>query len=701
MGLTRFVLAVHCHQPVGNFGWVLEEAYRTAYLPFLEILEKHPKVPVVFHFSGTLLDWFEDRRPEFLKRLRNLVRRGQVEFMGGGYYEPILPMVPEPDAVGQLSRMNRMLQRLGLDRSDARPGLRTQRRAGGKKGGEGITGAWLAERVWEATLPSLFGQAGIRYTVVDDRHLERAGVKEEDRFGFFLTEDRGHPLALFPSSKRLRYLVPFKPVEEVIRALEGYRSDDPKVVVLADDGEKFGLWPGTHAWVYQEGWLENFFRELERHSDWLKMMTFRQCLKTLPPLGKVYLSYGSYEEMDDWSGGFFRNFLRKYPEADAMHKKMLWISNRLREFSTDHGPRTTNSLFNKARQHLYMAQCNDAYWHGIFGGLYLRHLRRGIWQQLLESERILDQRERKRDWVKAEALDIDADQEPELLLRSESTTLLLDSNRGGQMLEWSDKELGLNLLDTLTRRAEPYHERLRQRKELALSSAALEEGSASRPDLPVSIHERQEEAGGLGLADLLVVDRYRRAGWMDRLFPLEEDVHSVARGGGREMGDFVEGPYEGTLRRQRDSVQAVLTRRGRVRIEGVDHPLTLKKTVTLPAKGRAITVTYQWANASAHPVSFLFGSETNLALKDAHVNRIGQARGIRRFSVTDPAARLSVGWAFSRPAQLWHFPLETVSDSERGMERTYQGVSLTFLWPLTLSGRGSWQVRWEVRWECC
>jgi alpha-mannosidase len=46
------------------------------------------------HYSGVLLEWLEERHPEFFDQLRELCGRGQVELLGGGYYEPILLSIP-------------------------------------------------------------------------------------------------------------------------------------------------------------------------------------------------------------------------------------------------------------------------------------------------------------------------------------------------------------------------------------------------------------------------------------------------------------------------------------------------------------------------------------------------------------------------------------------------------------------------------
>ncbi len=125
-------LALHNHQPVGNFGWVFGDVYETAYRPMLDALDRHPGVRLALHYTGPLLDWLRAERPEFIERLPGLVARGQVELLGGGYYEPVLASLPERDRVGQLRKMADEIERI------------TGRRP---------RGAWLAERVWEPDLP--------------------------------------------------------------------------------------------------------------------------------------------------------------------------------------------------------------------------------------------------------------------------------------------------------------------------------------------------------------------------------------------------------------------------------------------------------------------------------------------------------------------------------------------------------------------
>ena len=62
-------LAIHNHQPVGNFGWVFGDVHDQAYRPMIDALDRHRGVRLSLHYSGALLEWFRAERPEFLDAL--------------------------------------------------------------------------------------------------------------------------------------------------------------------------------------------------------------------------------------------------------------------------------------------------------------------------------------------------------------------------------------------------------------------------------------------------------------------------------------------------------------------------------------------------------------------------------------------------------------------------------------------------------
>ena len=340
MKKINLVLGTHNHQPIGNFDSVFSYAYDHAYKPFLDLLEKYPDVRIAQHYTGILLDWFMANRPEIFTQIQRMVDCGQIEVMGGAYYEAILTVIPDEDKKSQLEKLSRTVRR---------------------KFGKTPHGMWLAERVWEQHLAQFIADAGLKYIVIDDTHFKYAGYADEELLGYYVTEEQGRMVSIFPISKMLRYTIPFQPVQRSIDYLRSLATEEGnRIVVFADDGEKFGVWPKTYDHVYKNGWLEDFFKALTANSDWIHITHFSDVMKAVPPIGRTYLPNASYAEMMHWAlpshhfmlyeefesflknhgvleryesffkGGFWRNFLVKYAETNTMHKKMMRVSGRAR-----------------------------------------------------------------------------------------------------------------------------------------------------------------------------------------------------------------------------------------------------------------------------------------------------------------------------------------------------------------------------------
>ena len=691
------LMAVHCHQPVGNFDFVFEEAFAKAYDPFLRVLERHPSVHLALHYSGCLLDWLEAHRPEFLDRVEALIARGQVELLASGYYEPILPLLPETDRQGQIAQMREALRR----RFHAN-----------------ASGLWLTERVWEPDLPATLAQAGIRYTMVDTNQFSAAKpwlpatlqVQDEsfwDLLGCYATDYAGSSVLLFPASKRLRYWMPFQPVERTLEFLKRLRANgesvepEPVAVTFADDGEKFGLWPKTYRWVYDEGWLDQFFSAIEAEQAWLTTATFRDYLEDAGPNGSVYLPCGSYEEMLEWSGGSFRNFFTKYPEANAMQQKMLRVSkaiDRLRAQGSglraetrqppaqSPQPRAKNRrlLLAQAERELYAGQCNCAYWHGVFGGLYLSHLRRAVYHHLIAAEQLADQAKGDRT-PSVTVRDTDGDGREEALLKTPAMELLVDPDEGGTVTGWSLVEPRLNLLDTLSRRYESYHDKLKS-KHLKVAVPA--------GGVPASIHDIlgvKEE----NLTAHLVYDDHRRSAFLDYALQSLPTLHEVVRSTWGERRLWSAGSFQwdrkGLGRRTGAPLRITMVRAmaggGRIR-----------KTIAVNADRPTVDYLYELDGLSVPVV----GLEFNLSLRDErYLREPQQLSQATQFEIEEPAVGVSLRLSLDPPATLMHFPVETVSESEEGLERTYQGLCLVCFWELARpSGR---EGRAGVRarsWKC-
>lgn len=693
MNKVHFALVIHAHQPVGNFDYVIEEAYRKAYEPFVRTLLLHPGVRISLHYSGILLEWIERHHPDFFERLRELLERSQVELVGGGYYEPILPAIPDADKLAQLRKMSDYLrQHFGVP----------------------PRGAWVAERVWEPSLARPLAEAGIEYALLDDTHFLAAGLDLPQLRGSYITEEQGAPLRLVPSLKALRYTIPFREVEETLRILRAGTRQPGALFAMGDDCEKFGVWPGTYDHVYKNGWLERFLEAVEEAQEWLRTTTLSDYLSSHAPLGRVYLPTACYAEMMEWAlppaasadfkacleesermpsgerfrrflhGGFWRGFLAKYPEANQLHKLMLAFSRRWQDaHSTREARAETSSLMDDARAHLLAAQCNDAYWHGVFGGLCAPHLRDALVRHLIQAEALLDKVEgtAQKTTVQVKREDFDVDGQEEILLEDPMFGLVVRPADGGTISSLRYKPGNAELVNSLMRRPEAYHALVRRH---VTSREATREGPASIHDLVLS-----KEAN---LEALLRYDRYARHAFRTYVFPAEKQWQDFEALGLEENETLAKGSWNLVPPL---SPKVELRNQAQFRAAACDVRIAAVKTITSKSSAGAWQIECRSSLSADRscPTGLALGLELvfNLLAPDTpdrylladEVRRPLEFRGeidAARVLLVDEWQRVQITLDARPHPRWWIVPIETISQSESGFERVYQGSAILVVW---------------------
>ena len=703
----HLVLLIHSHQPCGNFCDVLERAYRQSYLAFVELLERHPGIHLGLHYSGPLLEWMEEHQPKFFERVRALVVKGQVEIVGGGFYEPILVSVPWADQQEQLARLSDYIER----HFGSRP-----------------AGAWLAERVWEPQLPAALASAGIGYTLVDDVHFHAAGFEPDELFGDYIAEECGQSVRVLPGLKLLRYYVPFRPVEEVMKFLRESAAAHPGgMAAMGDDCEKFGVWPGTYEHCYGNHWLEDFFTALEAESSWLRVSTPSEYLSEHKPLGRADLPAASYSEMMEWvlptrvrqryhavleefherpevhaflRGGPWRGFFRKYPEANLLHKKMLRVSAKLAAAPRRAAKTSAAQELAEARTHVLRAQCNDAYWHGIFGGIYAPHLRTALWKELIQAEAIAERHTAGGLVAHSERLDFDADGVEELSLCGPEYHALLKPAEGGTLAALDFRPAGVTLVNSMMRRPEAYHARLRDAGKNVAAGVT-------------SIHE-QVRVKEPGLEKYLRYDHWRRHAFRLLLFDparTQADYEALRLG---EDASFAAGEY---IVGQTSDHGAELAREDHLLLGATDGRTAPRLSVVKrfsfePAPHgfeASCEITLRAERELARGVWAGLESIVNL-LAPTEPDRFFETPGGRQMlrwsgTLPGPILRMEDGWQRIRmmlhapgAEEFWVAPIETVSESEEGFERVYQGSQILAVWKFVLAPKKSWSARlvWRI-----
>jgi hypothetical protein len=709
MASTIFLsMVLHNHQPVGQFGFVNEHCVKVAYEPFVSLLEAHPGVKCGIHFTGSLLDYLIAEQQPLLKRIRALAESKQLEVLSGAYYEPILTTLPDTDKIGQIQKLSRTVE----DVFGIKP-----------------RGMWLAERVWEPHLVRPIAQAGIEYVIIDDTHFEAVGYnKEKELFGYFVSEEQGYTVRVFPTLSYLRYAIPWDTVPNLFdwlreQSKEPLLNFQPRLAFMGDDGEKFGVWPGTYDHNWGKGqYMKTLFKAVEDSANWLETIRPMDYIDRYPALGRVYLPTASYFEMGQWSlpaerfrelkrikkefvdqnredvlrylrGSIWRNFMVKYDEVNHMNKRMLHVAEKVHAMPD--GPDK-----DKALDALWRAQANDAYWHGLFGGVYLFNFRVANYANLIEAEALA---EGNNPPLAAREFDFNKDSTREVVLTGSPLNAIWKPSVGGMMLELDSRPLRYNILNIMTRYEEGYHEEIREGA--AQGTLATPEVLAKSSEWEMRNAIRVKEAG---IERFLLVDWHRRGAFIDHFLREDVDLMSVYRAFYGEQGDFVNLPYRAEVQAGADESTVVLSREGHVWVGDRHVPVRVAKTFTFRRGEDRFNCTYTVSNQATFPidvrlaVELASGFDGGQDMNYCHMTVNGgtdrlplsenrEYHDVATHSSFTTIRGLQLVTTVDQPCTLWVFPLETVTNSEAGYERGYQGTVYLHIWPVHLEPNAQWQ----------
>ena len=671
-----FLFGIHNHQPVGNDPFVFNKVFEDCYRPFLDILNEFPEIKCNIHISGPLYDWILENKSEYIKTLREMSEKGQIEIAGGGYYEPILPIISDKDKLAQIRLMNDFIK---------------------KEFGKTPNGMWLAERIWEPQLASIINKSNLKYTFLDDVHFRSAGVCDKELTGYYTTENDAKSIAVFPINKTLRFKIPFSRAEESVALIKSFSQKEDVLVTLFDDGEKFGSWPWTYDWIYNKGWLKKFFKLLLKDHKTIETITASEALKKFKPKGLIYLPTSSYPEMDEWTmepkeflyykelkdrlkkypdykklrnylrAGFFRNFFVKYPRANYMHKKMLYLSRNIHKCASAKKDKT---IF----ENLYKAQCNCGYWHGLFGGFYLGNIRGAIYENLIKAEKELDKKYNGNSLI-VEKADFDFDGLSEIIVKNKYMISSF-SARGGTLLELSYKEKNFNLLNTITRREESYHDKIKGNNTKTRKGKIIK-----KQEIIYDKYERVSLVDHL-LNKKITLDNFNK---QQKFKTLSNDVYELDVGEinsdmFKSSGRSISGRSKPLLRPKEKSVDL------NYKYEGKGLEFTKKISVALNA---GMNVKYTFQNDDALK-KYNFGTEFNLFFesmryvkfysekREMDLKRKIKLRKIKSLKIVDGFKNISLQFDFDC-ADVFIIPIYSYANSQDGVEKVFQEASILFV----------------------
>ncbi len=653
MSKVSLLFGIHMHQPVDNFGEAVDEAIQKCYKPFFQTMVNYPQFKFSLHCSGWLLEQITTKHPDIFANMKKLTDMGTIEWISAGYYEPILSSIPSNDRVNQIKKLNNFIK---------------------KKFTTNPKGLWLTERVWESSLIPDIKKSNINFALVDDYHFLSSGFDKNKMDSYFETEESAQKLALFPICGSLRYALPFFSVEKAVKAVEDCYKKENSAAIVFDDAEKFGLWPKTHEWVYEKGWLKMFIEAILENKN-IKTEHFEEYLQKNRSNGIAYLNNTSYFEMGEWSlranqtiameelkeqvgteyfenigisfikGGIWKNFFIKYEESNYLHKRMLYIS------------KLQDKMNEKSKIFLYKLQTNDVFWHGVFGGLYLPNLRDNAYTYLLNLERGFADKK-----IRYEIDDFDMDGFEELKVLSDSLCFVFSSKNGGQMVEFGSLQRYFNWQNTLTRRKEAYHEQI-------LNPKTVQNDKES--DEIETIHNSHEEIDE-ELKENLIFDWHLKYSFIDHISNSPFNLENFKHANFREIGDFANQPFA------LDRKTKTFTRDGGIYIDG-KFPTRIEKRYSFQENRLQEKLTCRSSyNQEAH-----YGIEFNLHFAHPHkvtfndnlIDNGLNLKQIKTLDIVDDFTNKKLHFTFDKELDLGAYILKTISQSEKGFDMVEQQIS--------------------------
>jgi len=615
--------------PSGESHLLLEAAYQRAFKPFITAIYNHPEVLTTLYYTGSLLEWLEKKHPEFHMVLGELVIRKNVEILSGGYWEPMLPLIPTPDKVGQIEVMTNYLR---------------------KRFGRRSRGGWIPGQIWEMHLASSLHASGMNYVFLSERAFP--GVPGFRPDAPVIAEHQGKTILVFPIMDSLADQFLEVPPEHILDRLGELRDEGERevVVTLMLNGLALGA-DDQYRVCYEEKWLERFFNAVVGARDWLECVHPGRYLRnTDMSRGKVYIPAPTYDALMYWlrksqpnqsnpglanvpnsfvdeAGKFhqdrprasYRDFLAKYRESGLLYAKMMHVealSNQLR-----------GDKYRKrnAKEELWRGQEHYAYWYGPSGGIYSSRLRHGTYSALIEAEKAT----REKGIFKAAltSVDFDMDGNKEYLYNGLNFNAYIHPV-GGALFELDYLPVSRNYLATFSRYQEDYH-----------SPETVEEG----------------------------YDFYPRQAFLDYVLGPGEKLADFERGSYRKPGK-IPGKLYRLLKLERDppkvSLACLATLNG-------EEALEINKTFSF--RRNLLVVDYTLTNPGQKRLSFLWGSEINLALAEdakkrsiflnidepsaCKVQERGSEEGVDSWIVLDGERSVIIGFQLSETAELWHFPV--------------------------------------------
>ena len=360
-----------------------EKKYQSIYKNIISFFCNQQNSHFSLSISGFLLSWIDREHPEFTQLLSKVINRKQCEILGGGFYNPVFPLLSPPDRTGQIELMN----------SEVRRSL-----------GKRPRGMTISHSVWDNNLVSCFQSCGMEYALLDSSLIP----KERQCYLPLLVTEQGKGINVLAVSREFIpniLIAPREYLRNLFDTINYLTKDDQynslteeRVVAIKIDENQFLK-------LYESKWFSKLFSVAEEFfSDTIKITLPTEFLHRSGLKVPSYIPAGIQSDVAKWAKKPYEetsntssqptifDFLLTYPQNKALYNRMLYITMLINQSKGDKARKKI------AREKLWIAQSGEAYIcdpDGIFAN---NAVRQHAYRNLTEAEKLV--REAQKDGFK-------------------------------------------------------------------------------------------------------------------------------------------------------------------------------------------------------------------------------------------------------------------------------------------------------------
>jgi hypothetical protein len=420
--------------PAGMTPPDIEQDYLDVYKPAVQFLYSHPSFCMEFSFTGPQLRFYRKNHPEFIEILEQLINRKQIEVLGGGFYNPVFPLLYPMDRSGQIEMLSAEI-----------------RQSVGKR----PRGLCVCAGSWDSSLVTSFETCGMEYVMLDSTLIPPS----KQSYIPIIMSDRGKAIDIIPVYRSLKpdgsvtaeeYLASLlASVKKCVKGDQYERTLSERYADVIFAHEEFRS-------LLKSGYLQDMCdTAAQKFAETIRFSYPLSYRKTVPERVNAFINAGMSGDIAQWAKIPYTSvtksdcypvtiydFFQTYPQSRALYDRMMYVSMLVNQC---HGDKMRKK---EAREKLWAAQSGESYVCTAKGSLVNSLYRQKAYSYLAEAESLVRSCSGFEESVSS--FDYNSDGSPEYVCRMNDYTACITA-MGGEISELDVMQSTCNYADNPSR----------------------------------------------------------------------------------------------------------------------------------------------------------------------------------------------------------------------------------------------------------